>query len=708
MRRYLWLFCFLSVSALAAVIRVEAQSIRDYSATSDRIARQKPPLPPLGPAGTVLVDPTFGSRILRVTDASTEPGFMNSSFHTTSAADHNTWSANGQFFYITDTGGAVLPYSFDAASFSASRLPSTSNSPGSGGRQVRLGGEPDFSTEREGVLIGVDIRRGSNLHTITEYNMFSDNYAVLFNLGTLGFPLSMTNNTGPYVGYVSVSSSDRGELFGLAHGEKVCALFGGPQQDFHYLVAVFDLDNPGATIKVLDTRNVLIGSSYQSMQPLATNAFQTSFGNGTDLHGATISRDGRYVILTRAFRTSPAGTPMVVIWDTQTDTLTKQTLDSSGHISAGFGQAINHSGMSDSMNWFVRPLNAVNDRARHRPLADPELPFGSPRYPADWAMGDHSSWNNASVTNPNPPLLSGPYRYNSTYPAYDLVNRPWRPWDDEIIAVRTDLVESKVWRFAHHRSVVGPDEGGGAFYFWYTPRPQISRDGRFAIFTSNWEKTLGTHRVAEFGGRYRVDVFLVELQPSESPTPNQPPTVAVTASALSGNAPLTVQFTGVASDPDGRVVGYNWTLGQANLSTGPTATYTFQSAGIYTVSLAATDNDGATSTGSVTITVTAPPPPPPVDIDVQAPAVRITQPLNGQLIDRKTGVTIKAEASDNVGVRMVKFFVNGMLIQTDSTAPYTALWAPNASQRGTQTIEAVAYDAAGNSSRSRVTITIKK
>jgi hypothetical protein len=76
-----------------------------------------------------------------------------------------------------------------------------------------------------------------------------------------------------------------------------------------------------------------------------------------------------------------------------------------------------------------------------------------------------------------------------------------RGLEDEIIAVRTDGVPT-VWRFAHHRSVYAGN-------FWDTPRGNVSQDGRFFMFTSNWEKTLGVEK----SGNIRRDVFIVELAP---------------------------------------------------------------------------------------------------------------------------------------------------------------------------------------------------
>lgn len=94
---------------------------------------------------------------------------------------------------------------------------------------------------------------------------------------------------------------------------------------------------------------------------------------------------------------------------------------------------------------------------------------------------------------------------------------PWRAWDDEIVAIQTDAgaYGANVWRFAHHRSDISYDgDTSKALYFWYTPIAVISPDGKWAIFTSNWEKTLGAAvgSDAQPGGDYRCDVFLVALR----------------------------------------------------------------------------------------------------------------------------------------------------------------------------------------------------
>lgn len=88
---------------------------------------------------------------------------------------------------------------------------------------------------------------------------------------------------------------------------------------------------------------------------------------------------------------------------------------------------------------------------------------------------------------------------------------------------------------------------------------------------------------------------------------NQPPTAAITASPTNGPPPLTVSFDGTSSsDPEGKPLSYSWDLngdGTFGDATGPTASYTYTTDGVYHASLRVTDDQGATDTASVTITV---------------------------------------------------------------------------------------------------------
>jgi len=90
--------------------------------------------------------------------------------------------------------------------------------------------------------------------------------------------------------------------------------------------------------------------------------------------------------------------------------------------------------------------------------------------------------------------------------------------------------------------------------------------------------------------------------------PNQPPSVSVSATPISGIEPLEVSFTATASDPDGSIASYHWDFGDGNTSLSSNPTHIFRATGLletehFEVTLTVTDNNGATATDTITITV---------------------------------------------------------------------------------------------------------
>jgi hypothetical protein len=94
--------------------------------------------------------------------------------------------------------------------------------------------------------------------------------------------------------------------------------------------------------------------------------------------------------------------------------------------------------------------------------------------------------------------------------------------------------------------------------------------------------------------------------------------------------------------------------------------------------------------------------------DASAPTVSNTTAACGTTA---TGaVTLTATASDNAAVTKVEFLVDGSLIDTDTTEPYSISWDITGDASGARAITAKAYDAAGNTATSSTTctVTIKK
>lgn len=80
--------------------------------------------------------------------------------------------------------------------------------------------------------------------------------------------------------------------------------------------------------------------------------------------------------------------------------------------------------------------------------------------------------------------------------------------------------------------------------------------------------------------------------------------------------------------------------------------------------------------------------------DNSAPAVSVVDPLEGQTVSGT--VPVDVQATDNVAVTRVELLVDGQLLATDEQAPFGFAWDATAFADGRHTLQAQAYDAAGN------------
>ncbi|MEO9326258.1 ThuA domain-containing protein [Nocardioides sp. C4-1] len=84
---------------------------------------------------------------------------------------------------------------------------------------------------------------------------------------------------------------------------------------------------------------------------------------------------------------------------------------------------------------------------------------------------------------------------------------------------------------------------------------------------------------------------------------NSKPQVGAAGTPTQGTGPLTVDFTGSATDFDGDTLTYAWDFGDGGTATTLNAQHTYTEAGTYTARLTATDPQGAVGTSTVTIRV---------------------------------------------------------------------------------------------------------
>lgn len=242
--------------------------------------------------------------------------------------------------------------------------------------------------------------------------------------------------------------------------------------------------------------------------------------------------------------------------------------------------------------------------------------------------------------------------------------------------------------------------------------PTCMRDNYISVRSS---AATGTYEIAVTAEATSTSAQTSYLLTIRAPNDSAPPSVTLTSSAtgtvLVGRS---VTLTANATD-DVRVMRVEFRNGGSLVSTDTTAPYTYtfaaatSSVGTNVWTATAYDSSNfstvsspvivviatstATSTGSSTST------------DTTLPTVAITSPASGAVVSG-SALTISASASDNVGVARVEFSVEGNVVATDSTLPYTTSWDTRSVPNGSRTVTATAFDAAGNFRSISRTITV--
>ncbi|WP_119719326.1 Ig-like domain-containing protein [Cognatilysobacter tabacisoli] len=172
-------------------------------------------------------------------------------------------------------------------------------------------------------------------------------------------------------------------------------------------------------------------------------------------------------------------------------------------------------------------------------------------------------------------------------------------------------------------------------------------------------------------------------------------TVAPTVSASTSGTSGTVTLAATASDNVG-VTRVEFLVDGALVGSDTTAPYaiafdsTTVANGSHSLTARAFDAAGnsATSAG-VAFTV-----------DNAAPADTVAPTVSASTAGGSGSITLSASASDNVGVTLVDFYVDGVLRGSDAAAPYAIAFDSTTVADGSHSLTARAFDAAGNSATS--------
>ena len=426
-----------------------------YSAYSGTDAKPIPPAPALGPVNSVIQDPTFGSRILRVTDAQTNSG---SSFIPEYGGYFRTWNANSTALKIHGEHGKSYWLEFDASNFRV----------GDGSAQPTL--HPlNIHVKWEWSAVDPDIIYfiNGNGNQLAKYNKATEE------ITNLGQPQSV-----PLGYHALVVGADAW----------ICAAAGYGSQNTYTQIYCVNPNDPSQS-KFIDVLNRTINGSYQSDPHWPYSAPGQTMG----IHALYGSATGTWLDV--VFMQDGWGANGDSVLDLSTNTwslLTTADYYWSGHSSIGT-KFVNGSGSINGAygaGALVRDPSNLLDSTQYTFIMQPP----STATPG-WYEGEHSSWFNAS-TNPQAPVLFS--RYNISRPPTPV------PWYGEIILAATDG-SNTVWRFAHNHN------GGLVGSYTGESFAQISNDGRWALFSSPWDGTLGGS-LGDFDYPTRIDTFIVELK----------------------------------------------------------------------------------------------------------------------------------------------------------------------------------------------------
>ncbi len=411
-------------------------------------------------------------------------------FHTDSGSGFNSWSIDDSQFIIgtNPAGSAQLVINFNSSTgmTSLNQLTPSSISGGSGlihysKTQAKIaygyfGPSPS--------LAQIDLTQPPPAQgVVTE----------LVNLNTAcNFPFTVGNLTG---GGWDTSFDNTG-----AGVDSRYATYIGPQNTAP-LAVVWDRASGGCVWYDVAS-DTMGGANWPGGTPTCAGCLGATTTQG--IHGLEISEDGNFVSISEM----GLGT---VLWKPGTTQIYHQTeLDGQGHRVFGMHSTI--AGPSNSANdkWIVVDSNT--------PLA---TTFGPTRYPT--CCDQHNSWLNVNSTESNA-FYTLSFSNGNTAAANAACETNSAPIVglDEIDMVAMDGT-GDTYRLMHVRKDWCLDN----LYFYHATSGNISKDGKFAVWNSDWDGTLGQVTVCQGGTitggvctgtnstttiDYRDDVFVTEIR----------------------------------------------------------------------------------------------------------------------------------------------------------------------------------------------------
>jgi hypothetical protein len=349
------------------------------------------------------------------------------------------------------------------------------------------------------------------LPSLVEYNASTNPGTLSTLIADINVTCGLAAGTIPTGGGGWFPSIDMtGGPYAIGQGkDTVLASYKGPQNTALWAVGIqrtgADGANPGCKWYRLDTD--VAGANNWAGSTSASCTGCLGF-KGSGLHAVELSLDGTTLELAE---TKSDNTQHVVFWVFASNVFTDATnVAGSGHRTWGFNQM------------FVTPSSPSLVQGVKLPNPNTIINFGA----KIGATDSHISYMNSNATNDNC-MFADSYVGVATQGSCTDSSLPGQ---NEITMIRTDQACAGLspparctdgtfaltYRFMKNHSN-GCAAGG---YFYYTPRGNVSRDGTWGYFNSNWNEGLGlsSNSVGDcnqspgYGPCKRMDVFFVELR----------------------------------------------------------------------------------------------------------------------------------------------------------------------------------------------------
>jgi hypothetical protein len=440
-------------------------------------------------ANTLVSDPFSGAKVVRVTDYNTlgtapvQPSYQ---VDPGGSAEVNFMDSSDNYFYVSDTGACIEPFTWNAETMQATRM-YVSSYPSTNGMRIctaSTGGE--FSYRVPGRMYDMEYGASNNHNPEIFYYDFTQSSppsrTSVFDFGsssTCAPPGVTFEGQTQWGDPPTVSADDQ------TFGTSISTVAG--QGNAEYVVVY----NRTRGCAWWDTATGQVGGPWGSSGPV------TGVSETFKVHNARLSLDGRWMRIDRQGCISGGGTGgscvyTVYFWQIGTTNITASTVQNSGHLALGYSHAVNDSTYPDQQSVEMAPMNT--------PASAEELWVTGPSEYGPWDA--HFSWQNANRADSN--LV-----FASTFTTG--IEIPTQAWNNEIDGFSANG-SGAVCRFGRNYITANP----AATFAASQGIGSISADARFFGFASDWNCQLGSTSGGSTGTQSpyncRADVFILQTR----------------------------------------------------------------------------------------------------------------------------------------------------------------------------------------------------